>query len=139
MISRGLRRGAVVQVGRAPDVAVVVADHVEAPVGELGAEVCVPADHLGAQAHDEQHGGTIRIAERLVAELDVPDLAEAFVHHCGTLSRQPLRDLDHLLEGRPVLPRDQRLRDAAERAVPDRVEARLLAVAALVARRPGRA
>src|SRR5688572_10947670 len=50
-----------------------------------------------------------------------------------TLPGHALRDLDDLLEGRPVLPRDERLGDAAERPVPDRVEARLLAGTALVA------
>ena len=80
MISRALGVGPVAQVRRAADVAVVVADHVEAAVGELVAEIGVPADHLGAETHDEQHGGTVRIAERLVAELDVPDRAEALVH-----------------------------------------------------------
>src|SRR3954468_5057803 len=39
-------------------------------------------------------------------------------------------NLDHLLERRPVLPRDQRLRDRAERAEVDRVEAGLIAVTA---------
>ena len=48
------RRAELAQVRRAPDVAVVVADDVEAAVGELPAERVGPADHLRAEAHDEQ-------------------------------------------------------------------------------------
>ena len=66
--------------GRAPDVAVVVADDVEAAAGEVGAEVLVPAEHLRAQAHDEQEGGVGGIAEGLEADLDVAGAAEAFGH-----------------------------------------------------------
>jgi hypothetical protein len=73
-------------VSRAANVAVVVADDVEPALGKLRAEIRVSADHLGTKPHDEQHGGTIRIAERLVTELDVPDLAESLVHQVGTLS-----------------------------------------------------
>ena len=65
---------------RAPDVAVVVADDVEAAAGEVGAEVLVPAEHLRAQAHDEQDGGVGGIAEGLEADLDVADAAEALGH-----------------------------------------------------------
>ena len=65
---------------RAPDVAVVVADDVEAAPGEVRAEVLVPAEHLRPQAHDEQQGGVGGIAEGLEAELDVADAAEALGH-----------------------------------------------------------
>ena len=65
---------------RAPDVAVVVADDVEAAPGQLRAEVLVPAEHLRAQAHDEQQGGIGGIAEGLEAELDVADAAELLGH-----------------------------------------------------------
>ena len=65
---------------RAPDVAVVVADDVEAAAGEVLAEVLVPAEHLRAQTHDEQHRGVGGIAEGLEADLDVADAAEALGH-----------------------------------------------------------
>jgi hypothetical protein len=86
-----LRSRAIAQMRRAADVAVVVPDHEETAIGEFRAEVGVPADHLGTKTHDEQHGGTIRIAERLVAELDVPYLAEALVHLARTLPVGVLR------------------------------------------------
>src|SRR5439155_6134502 len=69
----------VVEPRRAADVAVVVADHEEAASGEGAAEVRVPAEHLGAQAHDQQDRGVAGLAEGLVAELDVPDAAELLV------------------------------------------------------------
>src|SRR4051795_6500099 len=39
-----------------------------------GAELVGPADHLRGQPHDEQHRRVVAVAERLVGELDVPDL-----------------------------------------------------------------
>ena len=77
---------------RAPDVAVVVADDVEAAAREVGAEVLVPAEHLRAQAHDEQHGGIGGVAERLEADLDVAaDAAEALGHAEVNLAGAPRR------------------------------------------------
>ena len=49
--------------GRAPDVAVVEADDVEAAPGELVAEVVGPADQLHAEAHDEEQRRVVRVAE----------------------------------------------------------------------------
>ena len=78
-LAEGRHRGAR-EDRRAPDVAVVVADDVEAAAGEVRAEVLVPAEHLRAQAHDEQHGGVGRVAEGLEADLDLADAAEALGH-----------------------------------------------------------
>ena len=76
----GLGGAHVVEPRRAADVAIVEADHVEAPARELLAEVLVPGDHLRAETHDEQHSGVAGVAEGLVAERDVPHVAEALVH-----------------------------------------------------------
>ena len=66
---------------RAPAVAVVVADHVEAAAGEVAAEVVTPGDHLRAEAHDQQHRRVGRVAERLVAEGDAAfELGELLAH-----------------------------------------------------------
>jgi hypothetical protein len=68
-------------VGRAADVAVVEADDVKAALGELLAELLVPGDHLGGQAHHEDDRRVGWVAERLVAEGDVPaDVEELLVH-----------------------------------------------------------
>jgi hypothetical protein len=74
------RDGGLAEHRRAADVAVVVADDEEAAGGELLAERLLPAEHLRAQPHDEQHGGIGGIAERLVADLYVADAAEALGH-----------------------------------------------------------
>jgi hypothetical protein len=75
------RRRPEVEVGRAADVPVVEADHVEAPVGELLAEVLVPGDHLRGQTHHQHHRGVGRITVGLVAEGDPPpDVAELLGH-----------------------------------------------------------
>ncbi len=52
------------------DVAVVEADHPVAARPELGAEGLVPVDHLGGEAHDQQHRLARRVAELLVGDLD---------------------------------------------------------------------
>ena len=54
--------------GRAADVAVVKAHHVQPARGELLAEVLLPSDHLGAKAHDQQRRRIGPVAEGLVAE-----------------------------------------------------------------------
>ena len=75
------RRHGAVHPLRPADVAVVEADHVEAAVGQRGAQVLVPAEHLRGEAHRQQHRGRLGVAERLVAELDVVvDGAELFRH-----------------------------------------------------------
>ena len=55
------------------DIAVVEADHVVAAHREQLAELVVPAEHLHAQAHDEQDRFGLRIAEVVVTELDALD------------------------------------------------------------------
>ena len=52
------------------DVAVVEADDAKAARGELAAEIVVPVDHLGAEAHDQQQRFRGRVAENLVADVD---------------------------------------------------------------------
>ncbi len=94
------RRRPEVEVGRAADVAVVEADDVEAAVGELLAELLVPGDHLGRQAHHQHHRGVGGVAEGLVAEGDpAPDVAELLAHPL----RMPLTDA---ISGGPVSQRD---------------------------------
>ena len=58
------------QLGRATDVAVVEADHVEAALGELLAELRCPPGQRPGEAHDQQQRRIIGVAERVVAELD---------------------------------------------------------------------
>ena len=70
------RRRRAVEVRRAADVAVVVADHEEAALGQLRAEVVVPGDHLRAEAHDQQHRRVARVPEGLVTDVDLADAAE---------------------------------------------------------------
>jgi hypothetical protein len=78
---RERRRRRILEMRRAADVTVVEADDVEALADELGAEVLVPGDHLGTQAHDQQQGRVARVAEGLVAEADAAaDVAEPLVH-----------------------------------------------------------
>jgi hypothetical protein len=69
-----------VEARRAPDVPVVEPDHEEAAVGQAGAELLVPGDHLRPQPHHEQDGLIGRVPEGLVAEGDVSDGGEALVH-----------------------------------------------------------
>ncbi len=75
------------ELGRQPDVTIVEADDVEAPLGEHPAELRVPGEHLHAEAHDEEDRLRLRIAEVVVAELDPVDPGEL---------RALLRDLDGL-------------------------------------------
>src|SRR3712207_7315683 len=49
-----LRRRDVVELRRAPDVAVVVADDEEAAGGDRAAEVGAPREHLRAEAHQDR-------------------------------------------------------------------------------------
>jgi hypothetical protein len=65
---------------RQPGVAVVEAHDPEAPVGEHLAHLAVPGDHLRTQAHDQQQGGIVGAAERLVAEGDLPEVGEGSGH-----------------------------------------------------------
>ena len=65
------RRAVVLEVGRAADVAVVVADDEVAAGGELLAERVGPAEHLRAEAHHQQHRRVRRVPERLEADLEV--------------------------------------------------------------------
>jgi hypothetical protein len=77
----GRRDTLVVEVGRAPDVAVVEADDVKAALGELLAELLVPPDHLGREAHDQEQRRVRAVAELLIAEGDSPaDVCELLVH-----------------------------------------------------------
>src|SRR5215471_15420399 len=55
---------------RLADVAIVEADHAKAARGELLAERVVPMDHLRAEAHDQQQGFGVTVAEDLVADVD---------------------------------------------------------------------
>ena len=59
-----------VQLRRQAAVAVVVADDVAAAGGEHAAEVGVPAEQLGAEAHHEQDGRVAGVAEGLVLDRD---------------------------------------------------------------------
>jgi PDZ domain-containing secreted protein len=43
---------------------------VEATAGQQAAEFLVPAEHLSAQAHHQQQGRAIGVAEGLVLDLD---------------------------------------------------------------------
>lgn len=47
---------------------------------ELAAEVLVPAEHLGAETHHQQHGRVGRITECLVTEVELPDVRELLLH-----------------------------------------------------------
>ena len=58
-----------VEPGRQADVTVVEPDHVVAGIGELATEFLGPHDHLGTQAHDQEHRRIRRVAELL--DLDV--------------------------------------------------------------------
>src|SRR6516162_11643391 len=58
------------KLARLADVAVVETDHTKAARGKLFAEVVVPQDHLGAEAHDQEHRLRFRVAENLVADVD---------------------------------------------------------------------
>ena len=51
-----------------PDVAVVEADDVVAAVGELLAELLVPAEHVCTETLDQHHRGVVGIAERVVVQ-----------------------------------------------------------------------
>ena len=74
-------------VGRAAAVAVVEPHDVEPAAGELRAELVRPADHLGRETHDEEHRRIVRVAELLVAELDLrADATELLGHEPGTLA-----------------------------------------------------
>ena len=78
------RRRRIGEVGRPAAVAVVEADHVEAALGEPLAELARASRPAGAEPDDEQQGGVARVAERLVAELDLAGGAELFVDGvCG--------------------------------------------------------
>ena len=59
-----------VEVGGQPDVAVVEADDGEAAVDELATEAVGPADHLRAEAHDQQERFATRLGEDLEGDLD---------------------------------------------------------------------
>ena len=63
----------VLELGRQPGVAVVVADDEEPAVDERLAELDGPGDQLGAQAHHEQERLVTGVAEGLVADLDPVD------------------------------------------------------------------
>ncbi len=52
------------------DIAVVEADDAEPACGQLAAEIVVPMDHLGAQAHDQQQRLGIGVAKNLVTDVD---------------------------------------------------------------------
>jgi len=74
---------------RPADVAVVVADHVPASVGQQPAEALVPPEHRGADPHDEEDGGIGRVPERLGAELDPVRFDHAFRHPLPMPRRPP--------------------------------------------------
>ncbi len=52
------------------DVAVVEADDAEAALGQHGAELLLPAEHLHRQAHDQDQRLAVGIADLLVGDLD---------------------------------------------------------------------
>ena len=58
-----------VQVGGFAGVAVVESDDLKAPIDQRGAEVVVPVQHVGADAHDQQQR-IVGAAEALVGDLD---------------------------------------------------------------------
>ncbi len=68
--------------GRAADVAIVEAHHEKTALGELLAEVLLPGDHLGAEAHDQQRRRIGGVAVGLVAEGDpAADIADELGHN----------------------------------------------------------
>ena len=60
--------------GRLADVAIVETYDV-AVLGERAAEAVGPAEHLTAEAHDQEHRWAARIAEGLVGKRHLPDVA----------------------------------------------------------------
>jgi hypothetical protein len=66
--------------GGAPHVAVVETHHAEPALDEQAAELLVPGDHLRPEPHHEQERWVLRVAERLVADLDVADPGELLGH-----------------------------------------------------------
>ena len=77
--------------GRAPDVAVVEADHPQPARDHLLAERVAPPAEVEAEPHDEQDRRVLRRAELLVAELDpAPDVREALAHDFGGSGMKPL-------------------------------------------------
>ena len=65
---------------RAAGVAVVVTDDEPPAIGERPAEVLLPPEHGGADARDEEDRGSVRVTERLGAELDPVRVDHALGH-----------------------------------------------------------
>ena len=92
------RRRQAIEVGGAPDVAVVVTDDVVAVGGQVPAQVLGPGDHLGAEAHDQQQRHVGRVTEGLVRDLDVvadPDALFAVEQRRGVHGPQPPNPAPH--------------------------------------------
>ena len=83
-----------VEVRRQPAVAVVEPDDVEATVDDALAELDVPVDHLAAEPHDEEHGRVGRVAEGLVAEGHLAEVADD-ARLRSLVSETPLADREH--------------------------------------------
>ncbi len=62
------------ELGRESDVAIVVADDVEAALDQLVDEAVIPGDELGAEAHDQQQRRVLLVAVDLVLDLETVGL-----------------------------------------------------------------
>ncbi|HYN91818.1 MAG TPA: hypothetical protein VER75_07845, partial [Thermoleophilaceae bacterium] len=74
---------------RETGVAVVEADHVEAALGEALAQLQVPVDQLHPQAHHQQQRRIVRVADRLVGDLEPSDVRARLHHLPGSCTRVP--------------------------------------------------
>ncbi|CFR73373.1 Uncharacterised protein [Mycobacterium tuberculosis] len=66
-----LSRAVALGLGGQADIAVVVADDAQALRDEPRAEVGPPQQHLGAQAHDQQHRRVVEVTHVLVVQLHI--------------------------------------------------------------------
>src|SRR5438105_589115 len=100
-----------VHAGREARVPVVETDDQEAATGEQGAEVVVPAEHLGAEPGDQQHRRRLRVAEGLVLDLDPVGCGSGHRGHA------PQRSVTRSLAARSEV--DERFTWDAESVFPD--------------------
>jgi hypothetical protein len=75
---RGIR-----QVCREPDITIIEANQLQAPVSECMAKRVRPRNGLCGDSHDQQHYGRIAIPETLIGDVDLgrPDLEHLLVHN----------------------------------------------------------
>ncbi len=65
-----VRHAEMAELLRQARIPIVEADHIVVAVGELGAELVAPVDHLRAETHDEQQRPGVTVAEGVVLEGD---------------------------------------------------------------------